>query len=325
MKHTLFGTYLGEDVVKYTLTNGSIEADIITLGATITAVRVPDKSGKLTDVVLGHPTLEDYLTKGGYLGAVIGRYGNRIENGQFVINGKTYQVGVNEAPNSLHGGLEGFDKKIWKAVPQGDNALTLTYHSPDGEEGFPGNLDVTVTYTVTADNGLSISYRAVSDADTTVNLTNHAYFNVRGTENTTDGILLRIAADQITPVDEALIPHNTFRDVGGSLYDFRSPRPFICDLSGDETLSKRGCYDENFVLSGSGMRNVSSLLARDTGIQMDVYTDQPGMQIYTGNPGGIALETQNFPNAINCPAYPNAILRAGDIYETTTAYVFTTI
>lgn len=324
MKSRVFGFINGEEVVKYTLTNGRIEADILNYGGTITAIRVPDVHGKMTDVVLGYETLDQYIAGKAYLGALIGRYGNRIEKATFVLNGEQYKVGCNEGPNSLHGGIQGFDRKIWKVLPEGDDKLTLSYLSPHGEEGFPGNLQVTVTYAVTPEDGLSIEYRAVSDRDTVINLTNHAYFNVNGTENATDGIELWINADQITPTDAALIPHNTFKSVEGTLYDFRTGHPFVWDLTSDPVLGKRGCYDDNFVLNGTGMRKVSYIRSGKTGITMEVITDQPGMQIYTGNKKGIALETQNFPNAMNCPAYPSPILRAGENYHTITIYRFHT-
>ena len=322
MKSKLYAVFDGKEILQYTLQKGSMEADIITYGGTITAIRVPDEKGNMTKVAYGYETMEDYLSHTQYMGALIGRFGNRIEGGKFTIDGKTYKVGCNEGENSLHGGHTGFDKKIWQATLVGDDTLVLTYTSPDGEEGFPANLTVKVTYSLTDDMGFSIRYEAVSDGATPVNLTNHAYFNVHGTENTTAGLSLRIDADRITPVDEKLIPHNEFMSVDGNLYDFRTARPFICDLSGNEVLKKRGCYDENFVLNGIGLRNVASLSSTETGITMDVLTDQPGMQIYTGFQYGIALETQNFPNAVNCPAYPSAILRPGERYETTTIYRF---
>ncbi len=322
MNSKLYAVLDGQEILQYTLKKGSMEADIITYGGTITAIRVPDKNGNMTDVAYGYKTVRDYLDHTQYMGALIGRFGNRIESGTFLIDGKAYKVGCNEGENSLHGGMKGFDKRIWNAKAVGDDTLVLTYHSPDGEEGFPANLDVKVTYSLTEDMGFSIRYEAVSDGDTPINLTNHAYFNVHGTEHTTDGLTLRIDADRITPVDEKLIPHNEFMIVDGNLYDFRTARPFICDLSGNQVLQKRGCYDENFALNGMGLRNVASLSSSKTGITMDVITDQPGMQIYTGFQYGIALETQNFPNAVNCPDYPSAILRAGEKYETTTIYRF---
>lgn len=313
----------GQTVSLYTLKNEKMEADILTFGGAVTAIRVPDREGKLINVAMCHENLTDYAHKRGYVGALIGRFGNRIENASFNLNGITYQVGANEKGNCLHGGFKGFDKKNWTVVEAKERSLTLSCVSPDGEEGFPGNLEVTVTYSLTEQAGLLISYKAVSDADTVINLTNHSYFNLHGQEDPTDGLLLTIAADAITAVDENLIPHGEFTQVEGSLFDFRKQRPFICDLSADPVLDKRGCYDENFVLNAEGFQSVSTLYSAKTGIFMEVYTDQPGMQIYTGNKKGIALETQNFPNAINCPNFPSAVLRAGDTYHTQTEYRFT--
>ena len=312
----------GRTVSLYTLKNQKMEADILTYGGTVTAIRVPDKEGKPVNVAMCHENFTDYAHKRGYVGALIGRFGNRIGNAAFVLNGVSYQVGANEKGNCLHGGFKGFDKKHWTVVSAEETALVLSYVSPDAEEGFPGNLEVTVTYSLTEQGGLLISYKAVSDKDTVINLTNHSYFNLHGQEDPTDGLRLSIDADAITAVDENLIPHGEFISVEGNLFDFRKVRPFICDLSDHPVLSKRGCYDENFVLNGQGFRCVSTLYSEKTGIFMEVYTDQPGMQIYTGNKKGIALETQNFPNAVNCPNFPSAVLRAGDTYETKTEYRF---
>ena len=312
----------GKIVSLYTLKNENLEADILTFGGCVTAVRVPDKDGKNVNVAHCHENLTDYAHKGGYVGALIGRFGNRIGDAKFSLNGKQYTVSANEKGNCLHGGFAGFNKKHWTVVLEEETNLMLSYVSPDGEEGFPGNLEVTVTYSLT-ERGLLIDYKAVSDKDTVINLTNHSYFNLNGPEGTTDGLLLSIDADAITAVDEALIPHGEFTSVEGNLFDFRKARPFICDLSSHPVLGKRGCYDENFVLKGEGFRCVSTLYSADTGIYMETYTDQPGMQIYTGNKKGIALETQNFPNAVNCPNFPSAVLKAGDTYHAQTEYRFT--
>ena len=311
----------GKTVCLYTLKNEKIEADILTFGGVVAAVRVPDKNGNPVNVAMCHENLTDYAHKRGYVGALIGRFGNRIGGAKFAIDGTEYRVSVNEKGNCLHGGLQGFDKKHWKVLSENDAQLVLSYVSPDGEEGFPGNLEVTVTYSLT-EQGLRIAYRATTDKDTTINLTNHSYFNTHGQEGTTEGLLLCIHADAITKVDEELIPHGEFVPVEGTLFDFRQERPFICDLSADPVLGKRGCYDENFVLNGEGFRCVSTLYSQKTGILLETYTDQPGMQIYTGNPKAIALETQNFPNAINCPNFPNAVLRVGETYYTETEYRF---
>ena len=312
----------GQTVSLYTLKNETLEADILTFGGTVTAIRVPDQKGDLINVAHRHPNLTDYAHKGGYVGALVGRFGNRIGDSKFTINGVEYTVSANEKGNCLHGGFEGFNKKHWEVVSAEEEKLVLSYVSPDGEEGFPGNLGVTVTYSLT-EKGLLIDYKAVTDKDTVINLTNHSYFNLNGPEGTTDGLLLTIDADAITAVDADLIPHGEFTSVEGNLFDFRKERPFICDLSAHPVLGKRGCYDENFVLNGEGFRRVSTLYSSNTGIYMETYTDQPGMQIYTGNKKGIALETQNFPNAVNCPNFPSALLKAGDTYHTQTEYRFT--
>ena len=322
MKQVTFGTLDGVEIIQYTLTCAGVEADIMTYGATLTALRVPDREGKPVNVVFGHETFEEYLTKPGYHGATVGRFANRIGKSCFEINGVTYHVSANEGANCLHGGNKGLDKRVWTVVQAREDMLRLNYLSPDGEEGFPGNLDVTVTYRLTADRGLVIEYDAVSDRDTVISLTNHSYYNVGGVETTTEGLLLHIDADRITPADEELIPHGEFRDVTGNLFDFRTPKLFVGDLSADPVLGKRGCYDENFVLNGSGMRRIATLEGGNRGIALEVFSDQPGMQIYTGNPNAIALETQNFPNAVNCPEYPSPLLRAGEHYRTSTEYRF---
>lgn len=324
MDAKLYGFVDDQPVYQYTLSNGELEAQIITYGATLTSLRVPDRYGRMRDVVLGHASLEDYLTRTGRWGAVIGRVANRIEYGRFTLNSRVYHTGCNSGAHCLHGGHKGFDKQIWKANRLGEDSVVLTYCSRDGEEGFPGTLQVSVTYSLTQDGGLSISYTGVSDADTIVNLTNHAYFNLNGTDHPAEGMKLWIHADKITPVDERMIPSNTYRSVTNTLFDFRTPRPVTADLNAEPVLSQRGYYDDNFVLKGSGMRSVAQLTCESSGITMEVMTDQPGMQLFTGNPLGIALETQHFPNAVNCPKYPSIILLQGEEYRTTTVYRFST-
>ena len=314
--HMIFGQLGNQNIYKYTLQKGNLKVDILNYGGIVHGIYYPDKNGVIRSLALQKATLEAYQTEGGYVGALIGRVGNRIEGGCFTLNGKSYDLPKNEGNNTLHGGKESFDRKIWNVLSEQDDQLVLFYESADGEEGFPGNLKTKVTYTIEED-GLHIDYEAVCDQDTIINLTSHAYFNLHGIEETTDGLLLSIDAEKITPVDEELIPHNTFASVEGSEFDFRTPRSFV-----GENVPPRGCFDENFVLNGSGLRTVATLLSQKTGIQMDVKTDQPGMQIYTGNPHGIALETQNFPNAIHCDKYPSPILKKGEIYKTTTIYQF---
>ena len=317
---SLFATFDGKEIYKYTLKSGKLEVDVITYGATITNMRYVDKNGKVLSLVSSYNTLDEYIAGKDYRGAIIGRFSNRIEKGKFKINDIEYQVSQNENQTTLHGGKCGFDRKVWEVKSYKQDELVLFYRSVDGEQGFPGNLDVTITYSLVNGNSLKIDYFATTDKDTTINLTNHSYFNVDGVDKNTNGLLLKIDADQITPVDSALIPHNEFKDVNNTLFDFRNAKPFICDLSSDETLSKRGCYDENFVLNGKGLRKIGELSSKTSGLTLEIITDQPGMQIYTGNPIAIALETQNFPNAINCDKYPNSILKANETYKTTTIY-----
>lgn len=276
----------------------------------------------MQSVVMKRKDLDGYVNGVGYVGAIVGRFGNRIENGKFVLNGTQYQLSQNEEQNTLHGGKKGFDKKVWKVLDFSQNSITMFYQSPDGEEGFPATLDTTVKYSLTEDNQLLMEYFATSDNDTIINLTNHSYFNVNGDHNSTENIKLQISADKITVVDDKLIPHGEFLDVKGTLFDFNEQRPFICDLSSDATLSKRGCYDENFVLKGEGYRKIAQISSELTGIVMEVFTDQPGMQIYTGTKSGIALETQNFPNSINCANFPSPILRKSQTYTAKTSYKF---
>ncbi len=322
MDKELYGTIHGENIYTYTIKNADLTMRVINYGGIITDLTFDD-NGKKIDLVLKHDSLEEYASTKVYYGATVGRFANRIEKGQFTLNGEKYQLAQNEGETTLHGGIEGFNRRVWKVIEHTKNSITLFYQSADGEQGFPGALDTTVKYTLTDDNQVVIDYFATTDKDTIVSLTNHSYFNVSGTQNTTDGILLYIDADNITPADENLIVHGDFLKVDGTLFDYRTEAPFIRDLSSDKTLGKRGCYDENFALNGKGYRKVAHTFSPITKLKMEVYTDQAGMQIYTGNPHGVALETQNYPNCINCPNYPSPILRKGEEYKSRTAYKFT--
>ena len=321
MDKKIYGTINGEDVYSYTLKNANLTMSVINFGAIMTDLSFDD-NGKKIDLVLKHNSLEEYSTTKVYYGATVGRFANRIDKGAFTLNGTKYQLAQNEGENTLHGGIEGFNRKVWQVKEYLENSITFFYQSADGEQGFPGNLDVAVKYTLTDDNQVTIDYFATTDKDTIVSLTNHSYFNVSGTENTTDGILLYINADNITPADEKLIVRGDYLNVEGTLYDYRKEVPFIKDLSADKTLGARGCYDENFVLNGTGYRKIAHIFSPVTNLKMEVYTDQPGMQIYTGNPHGVALETQKYPNCINCENYPSPILRKGEEYKSRTAYKF---
>ncbi len=339
----------GEAVDEYTLTNaGGVEIRIITYGGIVTSLRVPDREGSFDNVVLGFDNLGDYETKNPYFGAIIGRYGNRIANAKFTLDGTEYTLPANNGPNSLHGGDKGFDKVVWtaKEVPgDADVGLELTYESPDGEEGYPGSLSVTVVYTLTADNALQIDYTATTDKTTVVNLTHHSYFNLGGNgSGTIYDEILQINADHYTPVDATLIPTGELADVTGTPFDFRSPKTIGADIrSGDEQVVLGRGYDHNFVLNRADMTTLEKaayLYDPATGRGMEVWTTEPGLQFYTGNfldgtlvgssggmyrqGEGLCLETQHFPDSPNQPDFPSTTLNPGDTYQTTTVYKFTT-
>ena len=319
MLSKFFGKVVQTDVYKHTLKSDFIEIDVIDYGCIITAVRVKTKNGDLKNVVLGYNTLDEYISDQDYLGAVIGRFSNRIENGRFTLNGKTYQTTRNEGAHSLHGGINGFNTKVWKVAEKSANSIQFERISPDGEEGFPANLYVSVTYTVSGGE-LQIDYCASSDADTVVSLTNHSYFNLDGVDEDLSGASLYINADYITQTDKELIPHGEFFEVKSTCCDFKVPAPVKRKLFGDNVVAKRGFFDDNFVLNGKGFRKVATLFGKE--LNMDVFTDREGLQVYSEKDNAVALEAQNFPNAVNCPNFPNAILKKGDIYRAKTIYKF---
>lgn len=329
----------GEEIKTFTLTDGIIQVEIMNLGGTVRMIKVKDKNGNFVDVALGYKTAQEYLEKDGYIGATIGRVGNRIGGGKFVLNGKTYKVGINDNGNSLHGGVRGFDKKIWTVKEVSENSLTLETVSNDGEEGYPSELNVMVKYSV--QNGeFKLEYFAKTDDVTILNLTNHTYFNLSG-ENSGDILdtIMQIDGDKITPVNEQLIPNGEFMDVKNTPFDFIKPKKVGKDIDAcNEQIKFCGGYDINYVLNGSGFRKCVTAKSEKTGITMEVFTDNYGVQFYSGNfldgangksgtkyqkRYGFCLETQNFPNAINCPNFPSPILRKGEKYQTTTVYKFT--
>jgi aldose 1-epimerase len=343
---TEFGTLDdGSKVTLYTLTNASgAEARIMSFGAIVVSLKVPDREGKLRDVVLGYDDLASYVKDKDFFGATVGRYGNRIGAGKFTLDGKTYQLTLNNGPNHLHGGTSGFFKKLWKGEPvKGkEPGVKLTYVSKDGEEGYPGTVTMTVTFSLTRENGLRIDYAGTTDKPTILNPTHHGYFNISGDPTRT--ILdeeLMIAADKTTPVDAGLIPTGKLADVAGTPMDFRKPTKIGARIdSKDEQLGFGKGYDHNWVLSSPSkkVRKVAELYDPSSGIAMQILTDQPGLQFYSGNflngtihgKGGVAyqlrtavcLEPQDFPDAPNHPNFPSAVLKPGQRYHQTTIYQF---
>lgn len=337
-----FGTYEGKPVTEYTLTNANgMQVSIINYGGAINRIITPDKDGKMGDVITGFESLDGFLQPGvPYFGALIGRYGNRIANGKFTLEGKEYTLAGNNNGNSLHGGNKGYDKVYWNIEKlAGDSSLKLTYLSKDGEEGYPGNLDIEVIYTLTADNGLKIDYTATSDKATPVNLTSHAYFNLSAFKDSTIlGHDLMIKADNYTPVNDALIPTGKIEPVKDGPMDFNTAKPIGRDIA-----QVKGGYDHNWVLNktGSGLEMVATLYDPASGRNMEVWTTEPGLQFYSGNfldgtlintkggvkyvlHGALCLETQHYPDSPNEQAFPSTILKPGETYRHTTIYKFST-
>jgi aldose 1-epimerase len=336
----------GTPVYLYTLKNShGMEARIITFGGIIVSLKVPDRNGKLDDVVLGFNTPGDYVKHHDYFGALIGRYGNRIGKGKFTLEGKDYMLATNNGPNHLHGGKFGFDQKVWEvdeAASEAGKALVLKYTSKDGEEGYPGTLSAKVRYSVTDSNELKIEYSAVTDKPTVVNLTQHSYFNLAGQGN--GDILsheLTLVADKFTPVDTTLITTGELRPVEGTPMDFRIPVAIGARINQKEQqLNFGGGYDHNWVLNRKDgtLSLAASVYEPTTGRVMDVLTTEPGIQFYSGNflngsatgkggkvynhRNGFCLETQHYPDSPNKPQFPSTELKPGDTYQTVTVYRF---
>ena len=334
----------GTEARLFTLTNAhGITVTISNYGGTITGIKVPDKNGKTGDVVLGFDEMGGYqsaafLKSSPYFGALIGRYGNRIKAGKFTLEGKTYSLATNNAPNSLHGGKKGFDKQIWTATPARSTdgqSLTLHYVSKDSEENYPGNLDVTVVYTLTDGNALRLDYTATTDKATVLNLTNHAYFNLAlGQSKDVLAHEVTLPADRYTVVDATLIPTGELRPVKGTPFDFTAPHAI-----GERIAQVPGGYDHNWVLNETtGQHSAATVYEPTSGRTLEVTTDQPGVQFYTGNfldgiltghngtvygkHAGFCLETQHFPDSPNQPKFPSTVLKPGETYHTTTTYTF---
>ena len=330
----------GQPVEMYTLTNkNGMTAKVITYGAILTELDVPDRNGKSADIVLGFTNLNDYLTRNPFFGAIAGRYANRIAKGQFTLDGKTYHLPINNGPNSLHGGNKGFDKRVWKAEPKQTSegsSVAFTYVSADGEEGYPGKLTATVTYTLTHDNSLKLDYVATTDKPTVVNLTNHSYFNLAGEgSGTIDDQVLWLNADRYTPFDQTQIPTGDIAPVKGTPLDFTTPTPIGARIDQVEPG-----YDHNFVLNGPAgqLSPCAKVTDPKSGRVMEVFTTQPGVQLYTANhlngtlsgPSGrpygkhsaFCLETQHYPDSPNHPNFPSTVLRPGQTYHQVTVFKF---
>ena len=338
----LYGTLPdGREVYSYILDNGNgLSVAVINYGGIVTNIYVKDKDGNTRDVVLGRASLEEYLKNDGYIGAAIGRHANRIAGGKFTLSGKEYNVGINENGNSLHGGVAGFDQKLWYVTEiEDENAVVLTYTSEDGEEGFPGKLVTAMKYSVTDDNAFRIDYRAVCDKETVCNLTNHSYFNLNGHESgSIYDQTLSINSGFYTPNDAEGMPTGEVLSVEGTPFDFRAAKPIGREITVDhEQLKLFGGYDHNYAINGRGFRFAAEARSEESGIVMSVYTDQPGMQLYTSNglPEGVkkgdkeykphdafCLETQVFPNAMAHSHYPSPILGKGRTYRHVTEYRF---
>jgi aldose 1-epimerase len=335
-----YGTADGKEIMQYTMTNAAgMVVKIINYGATITNIMVPDSSGNMGDVVLGFDSMEGYLKKENpYFGCVTGRYANRIARGKFTIDGKQYQLPINNNGNTLHGGINGFNKKFWAAeIQPGDSSIRFSYLSKDGEEGFPGNCNVEVKYSLSQNNELKIEYKATSDKPTAVNITNHSYFNLSaGRDSTILGHEIFINADKFVEVNNELLPTSTLLDVKGTSMDFTVPAAVGTDIA-----KVSGGYDHTYVLnkkSSTDPELAVTLLDPGSGRYMEVFTTEPGVQFYSGNfldgtltgkkgmkyvkHAGLALEAQHFPDSPNQPTFPNTILRPGETFNQTTVYKF---
>ncbi len=325
---------------------GGMVMVVTDFGATITSLMVPGAGGRYRDVVLGYEDLQGYVNDSSYLGAAIGRYGNRIRSGRFALDGRTYVLGKNDNLNHLHGGHAGFNKVLWHAEPLDDNGrhgIRFSYVSPDGDGGYPGELTVHMTYVIERDHRLTIDYLATTTAPTPVNLTHHSYFNLAGSDDTVLGHEVMIAADAFTPVDSELIPTGEIRDVTGTPFDFREPVAIGERITEEnEQIAYGGGYDHNFVLRGrdDGLRHAATVRDPASGWSMDLLTTEPGLQFYSGNfldgsqvgkrgrvyqrHAGFCLEPQHYPDSPNRPEFPSTILRPGQTYRSQTVFRFST-
>lgn len=343
VEKSAFGrTQSGDEITQYTLTNDKgTSVSLINYGAIVTSIRTADRAGKMDDIALGFASLDGYLKDHPYFGAIVGRYGNRIAKARFWLKGKEYVLSANDGPNSLHGGKKGFDKKVWSAK-EGPGWVEMQVTSPDGDEGYPGSLTVTVRYTLTPENELRIDYSASTTDDTVLNVTNHTYFNLGGeSSGTILDHLVQIESDEITPVDATLIPTGKMMNVAGTPFDFRTPHAIGERIEAkDEQLEFGRGYDHNWVIRGvmGDLRKAARVKDPKTGRVMEVSTTEPGMQFYTGNfldgsltgktghayakRSGFCMETQHYPDSPNQPMFPSTELKAAATYKSTTVYKF---
>jgi aldose 1-epimerase len=342
-----FGTLAdGREVTQFTLANGKgMIVKILDFGGIITQIHVPDRDGRFADVALGFDTIEPYATDSPYLGALVGRYGNRIAKGRFVLDGKEYQLPTNNGNNHLHGGTPGFDKVLWTAEVQGQD-LVLCYRSVDGEQGYPGNLDATVTYSLSEDNEIVVRFHAVTDQPTPVNLTQHSYFNLRGVGVDGGDILdhvITIDADRFVPIDAESIPLGALAPVTGTPFDFRQPRPIGERIGQPDKQLRHGTgYDHCWVLNRAdgdrALKRAVHVCEPESGRVLELFTQEPGVQFYSGNfldgslvgkggrayefRSGLCIEPEHYPDSPNQPSYPDTILRPGEVYQTESRFRF---
>lgn len=341
VRRSPFGTADGRPVELFILTSAQgMEVGLTNFGASLVSWKTPDKEGRLADIVLGYDEVSGYQTYGGYLGALVGRYANRIGNAYFELNGKGYQLAKNDGENHLHGGNVGFSHRVWDVEITGSASVAFSLVSPDGEENYPGTLKVRVEYSLSDEGELRLDYNATSDQDTIVNLTNHAYFNLKGhDQGTILDHVVTINAEHYLPIDPGAIPLGGPAPVAGTPFDFRTPKAVGAEIDADDEQIKNGSgYDHNYVLNrtGSGLVKAAEVFHPETGRVLEVYTTKPGMQFYSGNHltggnkgkggyiyprrGGLCLETQFYPDSINRPSYPSPILRVGEEYRHTTVF-----
>ena len=340
MTHSFGMTSKGEEARLFTIQNGKgMEIKVSDYGAALVQVRVPDKEGRLLDVVLGYDEVQGYEAGNAFFGATIGRVANRIGNGEFQLGGRTYELTRNDGQNTLHGGRDFYNKRIWKTGKTGEDHVEFLLDSPSGDQGFPGNVKISVTYTLTKDNEIKIQYRAVPDADTLINLTNHSYFNLSGhASGTVLAQEVMLYADAYARADSQSIPTGEIVPVSGTPMDFRQLKPIGAEIDeAYEALEFGKGYDHNWVLNKKGYRKAAFMRSKESGIAMEVYTDLPGLQFYTANfvdhekgkEGAVynmrqaaCFETQYFPDAVHKDHFEGPEVKAGEIYETTTVYRF---